>query len=122
MSLSPLEVLILRRQPGIDVTDPLVLLSQLGAQRFRFGFDEIANRVTAPEFVASSVAAVIDAEHLFEDLQVVGDAEGVPRILVGEEVVEVVEPAQVMADRHSGHGSWVDRNIRSRVGGRSGIS
>src|SRR5258707_7458091 len=44
-----------------------------------------------PERVASPVPAVVHAEHLFEDPQVVGNAEGIAEILVRVEVVEVVE-------------------------------
>jgi hypothetical protein len=81
-----LGILIRRGKSCIDVTDPLVLLAQLRAQRLGFG-SEVADRKAGPEFVASPVAAVVDTEHLVEDLQIVG----MPKAS-REEVVEVVEP------------------------------
>jgi len=77
--------------PAAYITDPLVLLEQLSAQRLGFGFDEVVDRMAGPERIGTPAITVLDAEHLVEDLQVVGDAERVARILVGEVVVEIVE-------------------------------
>ncbi len=51
------------------------------------------------------------------------DSEAVARILVAEEVVEVIgNLPQVIAERHMEQGSCVDRKISSRVSGVSAIS
>ena len=46
-----------------------------------------------PECVFTRIVALLDVENLAQDLQIVGDFEGVPRVVVAEEVEEVVKPA-----------------------------
>ena len=54
--------------------------------------DEIVNGSASPERVLAGIVSVLDAEDFAQDLQVMGDVEGVSGVLVAEEVVEVVEP------------------------------
>mmetsp|Transcript_10140 Transcript_10140/g.31018 ORF Transcript_10140/g.31018 Transcript_10140/m.31018 type:complete len:298 (-) Transcript_10140:572-1465(-) len=55
--------------------------------------DELPDRVTAPKRVVCRVATVCALEHLLEDPQIVRNLKRVARVLVREQVVEVVEAA-----------------------------
>jgi len=56
---------------------------------FSCQFDQIK---AFPEAVFPGVVAVLNLEHFFDNLQVVGDVEGVAGVFVAEEIIEIVEP------------------------------
>ena len=104
------------RRSSLEGFDPRARRRRSGSGDLRY---EIGDRPARPEGVLAGVVAVLHAEHLLQDLEIVRDVEGVARRLIAEEVGEIVEAAQVMAERQSEHGSCVERNRQSRVAGRS---
>jgi hypothetical protein len=57
------------------------------------GGDHVGDVVAVPVGVGGVVATGVEGEDLLEDVEVVGDVEGVAAVLVAEEVVEVVVAA-----------------------------
>src|SRR5690606_41471879 len=62
-------------------------------------------RMARPEGMFGPIATGIEREDLFEDAQIVRDGEGIPRILVAEQEVEIVEAGP--GDRRKAERAWL---------------
>src|SRR5882762_2951966 len=83
--------LVVVRKRSIGRLDPCRLSLEFRPCRLRLCLHQIGDGKAVPERVLLAIAARLQPENFLEDSQIMRNGEAVARILVAEEIIEIVE-------------------------------